>query len=163
MPTLGKVKIAQPHSQDELLGEMELVLLDVQSASESWNDSDLRFIHLSVLSGNVTAAKEVAKKGIEINPDRIQKVINQLRALVAQLFYNPKYPIEYSVGLKELNTLGVKVIDRCTMFSIEYVELVFPNNVHKIFEVRGETIHHKQSNSIDKMIYLVDFVNKNNK
>ena len=83
MPTLGKVKIAQPHSQDELLGEMELVLLDVQSASESWNDSDLRFIHLSVLSGNVTAAKEVAKKGIEINPDIIQKVINQLRALVA--------------------------------------------------------------------------------
>ena len=83
MPTLGKVKIAQPHSQDELLGEMELVLLDVQSASESWNDSDLRFIRLSVLSGNVTALKEVAKKEVTVNPERITEVVKQLRALVA--------------------------------------------------------------------------------
>ena len=158
MPTLSKIKVAKPHPQDELLGQMELVLMDVQSASESWNDSDLRFIRLSVLSSNVTAVKEVAKKGVTVNPERITEVIEQLRALVAQLFYNPKYPIEYSVGLKELNTLGVKVVDKCTMFSIEYVELVFPNNVHKIFEkCYGDKMNYCDLNEYEDYIENIEF------
>ena len=55
------------------------------------------------------------------------------------------------------------LVDRTTMFGVEYVEIRFPRGPSKIFELKGCNIVHKQSDSIDKMIYLVDFVNKNNK
>ena len=79
------------------------------------------------------------------------------------MFYNDKYPIEFTIGIRELVTLGCVVANKSTMFGVEYVEIRFPRGISKIFELKGCNIVHKQSDSIDKMIYLVDFVNKNNK
>ena len=49
------------------------------------------------------------------------------------------------------------------MFGVEYVEIRFPRGISKVFKVKGYSITHKQSDSIDKMVFLIDFVNKNNK
>ena len=79
------------------------------------------------------------------------------------MFYNSKYPLEYTIGVRELVAMGCVLVDRTTMFGVEYVEMRFQRGPSKIFELKGCNIVHKQSDSIDKMIYLVDFVNKNNK
>ena len=79
------------------------------------------------------------------------------------MFYNSKYPLEYTIGGRELVAMGCVLVDRTTMFGVEYVEIRFPRGISKVFKVKGYSITHKQSDSIDKMVFLIDFVNKNNK
>ena len=79
------------------------------------------------------------------------------------MFYNSKYPLEYTIGVRELVAMGCVLVDRTTMFGVEYVEIRFPRGISKVFKVKGYSITHKQSDSIDKMVFLIDFVNKNNK
>ncbi len=76
------------------------------------------------------------------------------------MFYNSKYPIEFTIGVRELVAMGCVLVDRTTMFGVEYVEMRFPRGLSKVFKVKDYSITHKQSDSIDKMIFLVDFVNK---
>ena len=79
------------------------------------------------------------------------------------MFYNSKYPLEFTIGVRELVAMGCVLVDKSSMFGVEYVEMRFPRGISKVFKVKGYSITHRQSDSIDKMIYLVDFVNKNNK
>ena len=79
------------------------------------------------------------------------------------MFYNNKYPIEFTIEVRELVAMGCVLVDRTTMFGVEYVEMRFPRGTSKVFKLKGYSITHKQSDSIDKMIFLIDFINKNNK
>ena len=76
------------------------------------------------------------------------------------MFYNSKYPLEFTIGVRELVAMGCVLVDKSSMFGVEYVEMRFPRGPSKIFELKGYNIVHKQSSSIDKMVFLVDFVNK---
>ena len=42
------------------------------------------------------------------------------------MFYNSKYPLEYTIGVRELVAMGCVLVDRTTMFGVEYVEMRFP-------------------------------------
>ena len=38
------------------------------------------------------------------------------------MFYNDKYPIEFTIGVRELVAMGCVLVDRTTMFGVEYVK-----------------------------------------
>ena len=54
----------------------------------------------------------------------------------ALVFYNSKYPLEYTIGVYELVAMGCVLVDRTTMFGVEYVEMRFQRGPSKVFELK---------------------------
>ena len=47
------------------------------------------------------------------------------------MFYNSKYPIEYTIGVRELVAMGCVLVDRTTGMSVQYLYITWKWRLNK--------------------------------